>query len=393
MKTKPFLKPKRKEAGAKDRGGDASGKTVLLAVTGMSPAVLTETVWALAKQKGKPVIPDRVIVLTTLKGKVEIEKQLFGPDRIWDALRSTLLGSAADSDERLYFGLSADCVRVFTRNAGGKPVEMADISTEEESMAVADFITEALWAFADRPNTNLIASIAGGFKTMSALLFACMSLLGHEDDRITHVLVTAPYDTALSPRFYFPTQPALELKDSGGNTYMADKAKITLSDIPFVALGSLLERYKKPRSYSALVRACRGEVLAVAPPPEIIFDDKHGVVRIGRRHFKLDGREHPLFAFLYKRAAENLEPFPDHYAAVEPFKAFAQQWAGSHPGYSFRERDKPEKDSDWKQTISNDFFKNPLSRIRDKLKNAGCEIESVCPRKKLGLLIAPPRKG
>ena len=39
-------------------------QVVLLAVTGMTPAVLTETVWALARQD-PPVIPDRVVVVTT----------------------------------------------------------------------------------------------------------------------------------------------------------------------------------------------------------------------------------------------------------------------------------------------------------------------------------------
>jgi len=39
-------------------------ETILLAVTGMSPAVLTETIWALANE-AEPVLPDRVVVVTT----------------------------------------------------------------------------------------------------------------------------------------------------------------------------------------------------------------------------------------------------------------------------------------------------------------------------------------
>ena len=43
---------------------NTSKRTILIAGTGTSPAVLTETVWALAHQK-KPVVPDEIVVLTT----------------------------------------------------------------------------------------------------------------------------------------------------------------------------------------------------------------------------------------------------------------------------------------------------------------------------------------
>jgi hypothetical protein len=38
-------------------------KTVLLVVSGMSPAIITETVWAMA-QGTPPIIPDEVFVIT-----------------------------------------------------------------------------------------------------------------------------------------------------------------------------------------------------------------------------------------------------------------------------------------------------------------------------------------
>src|SRR5437867_6362232 len=53
-------------------------ETILLAVTGMSPAVLTETVWALAQEE-PPRIPNRVLVITTAAGRQCIEKELFSP--------------------------------------------------------------------------------------------------------------------------------------------------------------------------------------------------------------------------------------------------------------------------------------------------------------------------
>ena len=72
---------------------------ILLAVTGMSPAVLTETVWALAKET-PPVIPDRVVVITTTQGRAAIEQNLFRPSKdfggqcVWDAFRARLAALA-----------------------------------------------------------------------------------------------------------------------------------------------------------------------------------------------------------------------------------------------------------------------------------------------------------
>ena len=43
-------------------------RTVLVVGMGTSPAVLTETVWALAHSK-EPVVPDKIEVRTTASGK------------------------------------------------------------------------------------------------------------------------------------------------------------------------------------------------------------------------------------------------------------------------------------------------------------------------------------
>lgn len=44
-----------------------ANKKVLLSILGMSPQILTETVYALSQQK-KPFIPDEIYVLTTKLG-------------------------------------------------------------------------------------------------------------------------------------------------------------------------------------------------------------------------------------------------------------------------------------------------------------------------------------
>ena len=54
----------------------SASSDVLLALLGMSPAVLTETVWALAHEN-PPILPDRIGVITTRPGRDKIKKILF----------------------------------------------------------------------------------------------------------------------------------------------------------------------------------------------------------------------------------------------------------------------------------------------------------------------------
>jgi len=50
--------------------------TTLIAVTGLSPAIVTETLYALAHAT-PPQRPNRVVLITTVTGAIAIEEQLF----------------------------------------------------------------------------------------------------------------------------------------------------------------------------------------------------------------------------------------------------------------------------------------------------------------------------
>lgn len=119
---------------------------------------------------------------------------------------------------RLCFGPTPHAIRVFTLfDAKLKRTrELADIGSEAENTAAADFIMETVRGLAMDDGVRLVASIAGGRKTMSALLFSVMSLLGKEDDLLTHILVNEPFESrGLTPRFYFP--PAKPVTHTGRN--------------------------------------------------------------------------------------------------------------------------------------------------------------------------------
>src|SRR5437899_1141025 len=109
-KARPFAKPAKRAVKIGEPTGptradqdskvkDQKSKTVLLAVSGMSPAILTETVWALANPPAgqEPVIPNEIVVLTTSRGAADLDSALLTPKPewggrgVWDCLREHLL--------------------------------------------------------------------------------------------------------------------------------------------------------------------------------------------------------------------------------------------------------------------------------------------------------------
>jgi CRISPR-associated protein (TIGR02584 family) len=207
--------------------------TTLVAVTGLSPAIVTETLWALAKQK-PAVIPEKIVFITTITGAARLDQQIFTPKpewgglSVWDALRKSLKAPAGT--------LVAEAPAVITMPdpAKGRTTLLDDIRTPEENAAAAEFIFGRIWDVVRDKNQRLIASVAGGRKTMGALLHSAVSLIGRETDLLTHILVDSPFDSL--PGFFFPGQPGGDLRDREENAHPPRKARLILASVPFVPL-------------------------------------------------------------------------------------------------------------------------------------------------------------
>lgn len=283
-------------------------ENILFAVIGMTPSVLTETIWALACGQ-QSVLPDRVVVLTTTLGRQAINRQLFtkGTNRLcgWDRLVSALSRRGLDARDRLRFGMASDHIRLFPNPSGRE--DLADICTSEENAAAADFIMHELRAFTENPSVAVLASIAGGRKTMSALLMSCMSLLGRAQDRVLHVLVNPPFDTALEPPFIFP-EKGLTHESRTGKKVRSASARIELIDVPFVRMRGWYEGAFKstPPGYASLVTGVQRQAPAPQNYPLLTFDNSSGVLRVaGGSDVALSPTEFAALALLSAGFAEH----------------------------------------------------------------------------------------
>ena len=288
--------------------------TTLIAVTGLSPAIVTETVWALAHEK-KRVLPERVIFITTLTGAEKIQQQLFTPlpafagKTAWSALRAAL--KAKDHE------LIAESPRIIgqANRETGTFDGLADIATPEQNTLAASFILEQVRQVVTNPDTRLIASIAGGRKTMGALLHAAVTLLGRETDRLTHVLVDAPYETM--PGFYFPGQPGPALKDREGKEHPPAQAQVHLADVPFVPLRNRFEDIRDfPGSFDGLIRKFSRELKEDAARPRLLeISYRKKTLWVDEKPVKLPIKVLAVLHFLLERQKAGQTPMDQPEAA------------------------------------------------------------------------------
>jgi len=358
-------------------------ETILLAVLGQSPAVLTETLWALAAEN-PPTLPDRIIVLTTAIGRRILLDRLFasaaGAPTLWSHFRSTLLHQAGPHPGRLRFGTTSDDIRVLTRfdPDTGQTIELDDIRTVQENEAVADFLLDQIRGLVENPDLRLILSLAGGRKTMGVLLYAAMSLLGRATDRITHVLVDEPYESLRD--FHYPAQPQQRLRTTDGREVLASEARITLADLPFVPLGRILPAQigRKPGRFSALVRYCRLE--------EGLPDEGHGALQlrsgqpgleVGGQWVPFSPREYLILLGLFDQVRHGYPASGSMVELADRLESFRRSLVADGKWGDWRQ--------DIRQPLDADALRHDLSGMRNKLRRhagpAGVDLAHRLPKR------------
>jgi CRISPR-associated protein (TIGR02584 family) len=282
-------------------------RKILIVSIGISPAVLTETVWALA-QEDAPWVPDQVIAITTRTGKTIIEKLLLCGGG-WNLLREALAKQGIPIENTMAFGAS-DSIRVI----GDGSRDFDDITTPEESAAAADFLLGVLRQYTEQPDTEIVLSIAGGRKTTSALMMSCISLLGRTQDRVCHVLANDEF-IVKNPDFLFPKTQKEK-----------NAAKIQLCEIPFVRVRGWYEKKYAgvPPSYMTLVNRFTQIAPNPANYPSVTLDLNTGRCFVEKQTVRLTPSEFTLLTLIAQRIIANRMP-QSWYELLPDFDIFLGQ--------------------------------------------------------------------
>jgi len=258
---------------------------VLVCLAGMSPAVVTETLYALAV-KGRPrVVPRRVCIVTTGDACGKLVTALLGSS---GAIRRLA------TEYRLPPG-SLQCTLddVFViRSRTGKP--LSDIRSSADSRDAGEVMANLLADLHSDPNVEILCSIAGGRKTMAALLALALQTCARPGDRLYHVLVSEPFERI--PDFFYP--PRLRRRYTvDGRTVDSSKARIDLAEVPMIRLGAVAESLGLGSEQLAL-RARKIEEAANRNfrPLPIEIDFARRALRCGTAAVRLPPQEFALYA-------------------------------------------------------------------------------------------------
>lgn len=340
-------------------------RIILVSAMGTSPAVLTNMVWGLAHQKHS-IVPDEIVVFITKSGKDLLIQRLFD-DGVWNEMRSNLKREKIEIDGKLVFG--ATSIRVIP---DAESNEIEDLRTGDDNLRAADFMLSQLRQYTEDSETELHVSIAGGRKTMSALLFSCMTLLGRECDKVYHVLLPQDLEQGATPEFFYP-EPGKTFVSKGATKKLKAKQITTeLFEVPFVRMrGWYQEKFNAiPPSYRTLVARIQEVVPPAVVYPEIEIDAWNGWATLNGQQVPMS---RPCFAMLLLLAS-GVETKEHHRRLLEAHRASntaACDWLAS-----FQEGSLFTNESDIE-----DIYKT-MSNLRSKLKMSGfTTVESLVPQR------------
>jgi CRISPR-associated protein Csx14 len=221
-------------------------KTIFLAVCGLSPQVITETLFGL-HQTGRTV--EAIHIITTQRGKEKILATLLEPGA---GYYFRYLHEYEKEIRSIDFG--PPTIHTLTNEQGR---ELEDIRDETDNEQLLRMCLELTFRFTSDPTSAVYFSLAGGRKTMSSCLALAAQMYGRSQDRLFHVLVSPEFEG--NPDFFYPPKNShlIELRDEKGNPYYKETryAEINLVHLPFVSIRERLGReyLKKPLDPATLM--------------------------------------------------------------------------------------------------------------------------------------------
>ena len=269
-------------------------RKILLSVTGMSPAGVTETLYALVTEKG--FIPTEIQVITTEQGKNKLLEALLGIEGGRKERKGALQEFIEDYGEKYGFSsihFDESCIHIITNERGQN---LPDIRTPEENEHAANSIVQLVGNLCQDEEMQLHVSIAGGRKTMGFFMGYALSLYGREQDSLSHVLVDSQYESLAS--FYYPKPYPHLINKNDGTQIDAKDGKVMLAEIPWVRLGLGVPEDLKQQTISYSDSVKNAQALLDMPSLTFLSPMEERGVMFGTKLLKLAPRGYALLLSL-----------------------------------------------------------------------------------------------
>jgi CRISPR-associated protein (TIGR02584 family) len=273
--------------------GPTRYRNVFFFVGGLTPQVITETLFFFLVRHRPAIRPHEIHVLTTTEGQKLILGQLLDPHkgRFYCFCQDYRLNPRA-----IHF--SAQTVEVL-QDKKGEP--LSDIRTDADNRAAADQIAAKVRTLTADPHTRLLASVAGGRKTMGLYLGFALQFYGRPQDRLTHVLVSPP-ELESSREFFYPSAQQVSFATPHGSI-PSRAATVTVAEVPFILLGHKLPvlQDRSDLGYAALVAQSQREVDLLSTLLPLTVDRVGRQLRVGESLIELSGLEFVIYYLVARR--------------------------------------------------------------------------------------------
>lgn len=343
-------------------------KKILFLVTGMTPQIITETLWALAcdPENEDKWVPDEIHVMSTEQGLNQIRERLINKGNLQKLVDDYQLKPIVFDQNSLH-----------SINKNGKP--LPDLKTPEDNQLAGDAICAKIRDFTQQDNVSLHVSIAGGRKTMGFYAGYALSLYGRSQDRMSHVLVEDAFETI--PDFYYPTPNSSFVTDRNDKVWDAKDAKVWLANIEFVRMKDAIKekhQLKGHDSFSEVVDKINASFNHVSLKINV-----HNQTITVNNHFEINNLSPREFAMLHwfadrrKNSKEGIiAPKIDansKNASNEEAKHL-QELTQEYSTYYFIIKDKDD-DREVGITVDKKFFESVKSHLKTSLEeNLGLEL-------------------
>ncbi len=260
-------------------------KNILFLVTGMTPQIVTETIWALAcdPNNSDKWIPDEVHVFSTEQGFNQIKKRLF-EDGVFKQMQAEYpqLDKTVFNENFFHYITKGDEV-------------LPDVTTPAHNEVMADSLCETIRTLCQDENSNLHVSLAGGRKTMGFYAGYALSLYGRSQDSLSHVLVEPQYEKI--KEFFYPTAEehlVIYQTENKEKVLNLQTAQVWLSKIPFVRMRNLIDKKSimRTKSFSEVVTLID---MSIQPIQLIVIDNDDRIIQINDISCKLSAKEFSIY--------------------------------------------------------------------------------------------------
>ncbi len=261
-------------------------KHILLSLCGITPQIITETLYGLMIQRQIPI--EEISLVTTHEGQT--------------CILDTLLGNGTGIYYQFCqdYQLAVDKIKFDNSQIYVAP-DLTRAPEAQGGLGFPDLILDIVREKTRSPETVLHCSLAGGRKTMSIYFALAMQFYGRAQDKLYHIMVCPP-EFENNPGFYYPPPQPQMIRTPNGQLISTTQAHIELAEIPIIKLSNRTLFETPNLTYTEMVALTQNELSQMPVVPALQIDIPRRVLRIATHQILLTPIEMAVYVYYAHRS-------------------------------------------------------------------------------------------